>query len=81
MNEREREARAVARSLADQTYAALLKSGVDRGSAAETAGMVYEQEYRFELMDSYGETEATLREDLETFARCLEDDEEEPDEG
>jgi hypothetical protein len=55
---------------------ALLKSGVDSSDAAETAGMVYEQEYRFELMDAYGESERTLREDLEVLANCLEVDEE-----
>jgi type II secretory pathway component PulK len=76
VNSYERDARAIARRRSDRAYTALLEAGVDKSDAADTAARVYDQEFRFELMDAYGETEQTLREDLEVLANCLEVDEE-----
>jgi hypothetical protein len=76
MNSYEREARALARAAADRAYKALLEAGVDKGEASFEAGRVYDQEFRFELMDAYGMDDRELREDLEVLADCLEPDEE-----
>jgi hypothetical protein len=76
MNSYERDARGTARRRSDRAYAALLEIGIDESEAAETAHRVFEQEFRFELAEAYGD-HGLLREDLEVLADCLQVEDEE----